>query len=153
MKPAIDNEADALFREFLRRRGLRYTRERRAVLEAVMESRDHFAVHELHERIPRRGLAVGLATVYRLIPLLEEAGLIRRAASIQGSQIYERVSGAEPHYHLLCSGCGRLEEVASEPLTRCIDAVCRERAFLPSAGRLTIRGLCARCRKKKEGRA
>ena len=56
--------------------GLRPTRQRRAVAEAIASFDDFRSAQEIHELLGRRGEAVGLATVYRTLQRLADAGEI-----------------------------------------------------------------------------
>lgn len=135
--------AESIFREFLAARGLRLTAPRRAALRAVMSLERHFGLPEL-----KRKMAGGAhrATLYRTLPLLEEAGIIRRVREELDHWHYEHLVGHEHHDHLLCVGCGKVIEVASPAIEREQKRLCRRHGFRERSHSFIVRGLCAGCR-------
>jgi len=135
--------------EFLRRKGYKFTPERRAVVEEVVSHHGHFDVEELYKRVKRRKNAkVSLATIYRTLPLLVESGLIREVMRCQGRGIYEHVWGHRHHDHLVCVNCGRVIEFHEERIEKLQNEVCRKYGFHPLEHRLGIRGYCKDCWEK-----
>ena len=70
-------------------RGLRLTEHRRIVLEVLEASNDHPCVREIHRRAAD-GHRIGIATVYRTLNTLVEAGMVRRQVFADGKAHYER---------------------------------------------------------------
>ena len=70
--PNIEPEIK-LFQDFLKRRGMRHTREREAIVREILSSDEHFDVDELFIRLKKKS-GVSKASIYRTIPLLIEAG-------------------------------------------------------------------------------
>jgi len=122
--------------------GARLTRQRRAVVEALGELSGRFTVAELHERARRRYPSLGLATTYRTLELLRQAGAVRSLPDEEG-RTYIRCHRGH-HHHLVCVGCGSVEETdlcgAPPP-----DEIWRRHGFRPTAHDLEIYGLCRRC--------
>ncbi|MGZ4456459.1 MAG: Fur family transcriptional regulator, partial [Nocardioides sp.] len=85
--------------------GLRPTRQRIAVAEAMASFDDFRSAQEIHDLLGRRGTTVGLATVYRTLQRLAEAGEVDMLRSEDGEAIYRRCSDAH-HHHLVCRSCG-----------------------------------------------
>ncbi len=144
--------AVSIVRNRLRERGLRYTPQRAAILDAVLAGSGHFNADEAAHRLRRKG--VSRATIYRMLPILVECGILERAFRHDGRQCYERLYGSVHHDHLLCLGCGRAIEFRNERIETIRDSICRKERFRPSSHRLIIQGLCARCAgkaKRKDG--
>lgn len=133
------------FTAYLKGRGLKLTRERLAVLEGVAASDGHFDADELAAVVKGINPKVSRATVYRVIPLLVEAGLITRTVRTKGRVSYERLSGGTPHEHMVCSVCGTVIEFREPRLERLIRSACAEHGFRPTAHTLSIRGCCGTC--------
>ena len=66
------------FAKALREAGLRVTQQRLVLLSILMDAVDHPNADELLNRAREADDSVSLATVYRTISTLEEAGLIRK---------------------------------------------------------------------------
>lgn len=125
----------------LEARGYRVTPSRRAVIAAALAQKDHFTVDDLLTRC--RG--AGRATVFRTVRLLTELGVICRVLLEDGSLHY-RVSQRGHHHHLVCTSCGRVED-----LDQCaIDDVMRELSeatgYEVERHWLELYGRCAECR-------
>ena len=130
---------------FLRERGLRPTRQRIAVLAELMDERDDVTAQELHERFRARGEPLGLATVYRTLGVLAEAGAID-ALSHHPAELCYRWCGGEHHHHLVCSGCHRVVELGECGLDEWLERASAAHGFVATGHRLEVAGLCAACR-------
>ena len=125
-------------------RPLRPTRQRRAVVEALASFDDFRSAQEIHDLLGRRGDPVGLATVYRTLQRLAEAGEVDMLRSEDGEAIYRRCSDTH-HHHLVCRGCGLTVEVAGPTVERWADRVAEEHGFAEVSHTLEIFGTCPRC--------
>ncbi len=143
---------EAIFRRVLRKRGLRYTRERKEILREVLATHDHLDALQIHERLHARNARVSKATVYRTVALLRESRILREVFhSPQGAR-YEHVYGHEHHEHMICVACGWVIEFSSPDLERIQDRACREKRFEPIRHHLEILGYCNACQSRVSGR-
>ncbi len=147
MQHASVARAEAAFRAHLRRRGLKYTRERRAILQAVMRNEQHFEAEELLWAMRRQDVRVGKATIYRTLPLLVEAGIIREVIYGEKHAHYEHTFEHAPHDHMVCRDCGRVIEFDSRELLELIRQLCGRQGFQPLYHRFQVSGRCERCRR------
>lgn len=138
-----DAEADAGAR-VLAVGGLRATRQRAAVVEELGREDDDVTAQELHARLRRRGHDVGLATVYRTLAVLAEAGAIDALSHRPGEVCYRRC-GDEHHHHLVCSGCHRVVELHDCELEPWLERLSAEHGFVATDHRLEVTGLCSGC--------
>ncbi|HEU4675119.1 MAG TPA: transcriptional repressor [Motilibacteraceae bacterium] len=123
----------------------RPTRQRAAVASALDEVDDFRSAQELHELLRRRGDSVGLATVYRTLQALADAGEVDVLRTDDGEAVYRRCSTGTHHHHLVCRGCGRTVEVAGPAVERWADAVAAEHGFTDVRHTLEVFGLCSAC--------
>jgi Fur family ferric uptake transcriptional regulator len=121
--------------------GLRPTRQRVAVREALESFDDFRSAQEIHEAL--KG-SVGLATVYRTLQKLAEAGEVDMLRSEDGEAIYRRCSDSH-HHHLVCRNCGRTVEVEGPAVERWTRAIAAEHGYTEVSHTLEIFGLCGRC--------
>ena len=126
------------------RAGLRPTRQRRAVTEAIASFDDFRSAQEIHELLGERGEAVGLATVYRTLQRLADAGEVDRLLSEDGEAIYRACSRTH-HHHLVCRGCGRTVEVEGPAVERWTRSIAAEHGFEQVSHTLEIFGTCPSC--------
>lgn len=122
----------------------RLTRQRLAVAGALEEVRDFRTAQELHELLARRGEPVGLATVYRTVQLLADAGEVDVLRTEDGESAYRRCSGSH-HHHLVCRSCGATVEVEGPTVERWTSAIAAEHGFSEVSHDLEIFGTCPRC--------
>ncbi|MGX7678554.1 Fur family transcriptional regulator [Jatrophihabitans sp. DSM 45814] len=97
------------FEDILRQAGLRVTRPRVAVLEAVHE-RPHADTDSII-RATRRSLGqVSHQAVYDVLDALTVAGLVRRFQPMGAVARYEGRIG-DNHHHVVCRSCGAIADV------------------------------------------
>ena len=123
---------------------LRPTRQRIAVAEAMASVDDFRSAKEIHELLGKRGEPVGLATVYRTLQRLAEAGELDVLRTEDGEALYRRCSDTH-HHHLVCRSCGRTVEVEGPAVERWTRAIAAEHAFSDVSHSLEIFGTCASC--------
>ena len=125
--------------------GLRPTRQRRAVAEALASFDDFRSAQEIHTLLGERGENVGLATVYRTLQKLSEVGEVDMLRTEDGEAIY-RACSATHHHHLVCRSCGATVEVEGPAVERWTRAIADEHGYADISHTLEIFGTCARCR-------
>jgi Fur family ferric uptake transcriptional regulator len=131
---------------FLRERGFRYTPQRRLILDAIRESGGHTTPEEICKSVVHKAPAVNRATVYRNVDFLCEVRLVV-AAQIGGRMYYE-LAGEEPHHHLVCRQCNKIERISHRTVKDLFDKIEREQSFLVDMDHLALFGLCRTCRRK-----
>jgi Fur family ferric uptake transcriptional regulator len=122
----------------------RTTRQRSALLAVLEEPAGFRSAQALHARLRERGEPVGLATVYRGLQALVDAGEVDVLRGDDGEAAYRRCS-PQHHHHLLCRSCGHTIEVADPPVERWAERVAAEHGFRDVGHRLEVFGTCAAC--------
>lgn len=135
----------AAFLDFLGRRNLKLTRQRRAVVDEIFSDSGHFEAEELVERLKNNRERVSRATVYRTLELLRECQLVEKLDFGSPRSFYEYVSPGEHHDHLICNRCGNVIEFHNERLEAIQQEICANFGFQESHHSLRIFGLCAKC--------
>jgi Fur family ferric uptake transcriptional regulator len=136
---------ETLFLDHLRRRGLRSTPERRALLRAIFAQHRHIDAEEILAAARAGGHKISRATVYRNLELLVECGLVARVTLPGGRAVYEHLHPGLEHDHLSCRQCGRMVEFVSPGISALLVEICRAHDFDPAAPQLQISGLCRAC--------
>ena len=113
--------------QYLRNKGLKSTQQREVIARTLLGSRRHLSAEELHEQIRRAHPEVGLATVYRTLKLLVEAGLTSERDFGDGITRYEAKTGSEHHDHLICISCGAIIEFENKKIENLLPALYRTR--------------------------
>lgn len=135
------------FSKFARQRQLKTTRQRDAILDIFFRASGHVSVDDLLEKVRRKHPHVGYATVYRTLKLLCEGGLAQERR-FGGFALYEKAASGH-HDHLICTGCGKIEEFECNDIERFQDAVAKQHHFSATHHKHEIYGFCARCTEKK----
>jgi Fur family ferric uptake transcriptional regulator len=134
----------AQIRDELRTRGLRWTPQRRLILDVLEATDGHITGAELVERCRARDPDTTPSTVYRTLDVLEELGYVQHSHAASGREEYHILPGAE-HGHLECQACGQTFELEPADVAAVVAPIRSRFGFVPDVGHLTISGLCAAC--------
>ena len=140
------NKAKEIFRNYLREKGLRSTRQREEILDAFLSSDKHITVEELFNVIKVNNPGIGYATVHRNLGLFCECGLADEIKIGTQKARYEPKFGHQHHDHLICLKCGRFIEVNDSKIEKLQDKLAEANEFVPVRHKLEIYGLCKQCR-------
>ena len=135
----------ARFSDYLKSQGLRWTPEREEIVKEAFATQGHFEAEELAYRLRKKGSRVSKASVYRTLPLLVKAGLIKEAIYGEKHHHYEHTRGEKDHDHLICLKCGQILEFQDENLRELERKICEKHHFRPEKILVEIFGYCKRC--------
>ena len=143
MADAVKTSARQRFMDFLAHKNLRLTGQRRAIIETVFSTEQHFTADQLLEWSRRRDKSVSRATVYRTLPLLTESGLVREVDFGKDHKVYDPNYAERPHHnHIVCQECGRIIEFESGEIEQLEDEISQRLGFTVKAHRLQITASC-----------
>lgn len=143
-RTTLDRQVTGRLAEF----GIRYTRGRRTVVEALSRADGPRSAAELSMAI---GPAIPLSSLYRTLAVLEEAGVLSPHYSSPGLTRYELAEWLSGHHHhLVCINCGLVEDLPASDsvekrLQEIVSGVALAAAFKETNHALEIEGQCARC--------
>lgn len=150
------SQALAAFESFLRTERLKMTGQRRHMVRAALETNGHFTAEELYQRLVREGEQVSMATVYRGLRLLEDAGIVEGHDFADGQRRYERALKREHHDHMVCVDCRAVVEFQNDEIERQQQMVAEKHGFEIEAHDLTLYVRCKawrenqRCERRAE---
>ncbi|HYP98969.1 MAG TPA: Fur family transcriptional regulator [Polyangiaceae bacterium] len=149
MKEAAMDRALDRFRTVLKDRSLKMSKVRESIARTALAYDGHFSVDDLLNVLHERGVRdAHMATVYRAVPLMVDAGLIQPAlVSKSDGQRYEAAFEREHHDHLVCTQCGRVVEYQSEALEALQREIARRYEFELDDHVHELRGRCKECRR------
>jgi Fur family ferric uptake transcriptional regulator len=126
--------------------GHRSSAPRTAVVDAVAELGCSVTAREIAQLLDGRGQAVGLASIYRALDLLEGLGLVQRFEVGESAARYEPVQpGGEHHHHLVCERCGEVSAFEDPALERAIERLSHRVDYAVGHHDVTLRGECPAC--------
>jgi Fur family transcriptional regulator, ferric uptake regulator len=130
-------------RASLRARGLRWTPQRRALLDVLRETDGHVTGAELVELCRARDAETTPSTVYRTLDVLEELGIVRHSHGRDGREEFH-VAPTSEHGHATCEGCGTVLELDAEDVAGLTTSL-RRRGFSVDLSHLAVGGTCRDC--------
>ena len=95
-------------------KNIRMTNQRQAIIKVIESSDDHPDIDTLYLRSVEKDRTISIATVYRTVKILEEAGVIDKIEFGDGRSRYEE-SGSH-HHHLVDVESGEVFEFYNEEL-------------------------------------
>jgi Fur family ferric uptake transcriptional regulator len=131
-------------RERLHDHGLRWTPQRRALIEVLAGTDGHVTGAELVERCRAVDPATIPSTVYRTLDVLEEIGFVSHSHTADGREQFHVLPVVE-HGHLECRRCHDSWEIPADEAAELVAALERSRGFSVDLSHLSILGLCASC--------
>jgi Fur family ferric uptake transcriptional regulator len=132
-------------RAALKQHGWRMTPQRQLILEAIARSRGHISVDAVYRQVAAEQPEVNVSTVYRTFEGLEQIGFLRHTHFHGVGAQYERTD--EPaHQHLVCTTCGRDQELDLTVLEPLASELQRRYGFAANLSHTAIVGVCSRCR-------
>ena len=128
----------------LRERGLRWTPQRRTVVEILAEIDDHVTGADLVEHCRSRDASTIPSTVYRTLDVLEQLGLVRHGHAADGREEFH-VLPARDHGHLSCAACGATWEIGAARAAAVAEVLRAGDGFEVDIGHVTLVGRCRDC--------
>jgi Fur family ferric uptake transcriptional regulator len=128
----------------LDRLGLKRGGARERVIELLAGQPCALTAVEIEEALRERGRPTARASIYRVLELLAEHGLVERVEVGDGQARFER-AGDHHHHHLVCEQCGRLVAFDDPGLERAIDGLSDRLGVRVSSHDVLLRGACERC--------
>lgn len=129
--------------DLIRRAGLKATPARTSLIQALEKERFPLSIRELGRKVK----APDQSTLYRALKNLCDKALVREIVVDKKEARYEMVHGRKHHHHVVCTGCGFIEDIhvcpedsfASSPLSKGFSKI--------TGHTLEFFGICKRCAK------
>jgi Fur family ferric uptake transcriptional regulator len=121
----------------------RRTRQRVAVNGILSGLHEFRTAQQIHDELIHHGDRVGLATVYRTLQAMTDAGELDAIRTSDGETAYRRCTTGH-HHHLVCRSCGRTIECQARP-SRPGTRDCRGARLPRHQSRLGDFGTCGNC--------
>ena len=137
------------FRDFIRERGLKSTRQRDEIANWFFHHKGHLSADQIYRQVKEAMPGIGFSTVYRTMKLLVEAGLVSQRHFGDAEALYENV--VAHHDHCICTSCGRIHEFEDEGIEALQRSVAEREGFELSSHKMELYGLCAACQRGRSG--
>lgn len=129
--------------------GIRLTDQRRLIVEALIDAKDHPNVDDLFQRLQKIDSNISLSTVYRTVNLLENFGYIEKLDFQDGKYRYEwKEEEEDHHHHIIDIESGKIIEFQDEELENIKRRIAKEHGYELAGHRLEL--YCRPIKKDKE---
>ncbi len=135
------------FKRMIRQMGLKVTKQRVHILEAMSEGRAHITVQELYEKLQKTHPEIGFATIYRFLKNMTDHNLVTEVRMGGFPARYE-LTPNQHHDHLNCTNCGKIVEFENESIEELQESVARKFNFKLTGHVLELYGLCQDCQQE-----
>jgi Fur family zinc uptake transcriptional regulator len=128
------------------KRGVRLTDLRARVFREFASSHSALGAYDIIDRLAREGRRLAPISVYRIIEVLEAAGLIHRLESRNAYfACLTEHEGETSSLVLLCESCGRVAEADASAAWSAICGITRACNFMVAGSVLELKGRCGAC--------
>jgi Fur family transcriptional regulator, ferric uptake regulator len=125
---------------------LRMTSQREIILGELHNSHRHLSADELYDRVRKVMPKISLATVYRNLEILSEAGIIGKL-EISGRQKRFDYDSTE-HDHIYCVVCHRVDNLSLDRKAFDAPSWTSGKEYAVTGYRIEIAGICPDCTQK-----
>ncbi len=125
----------------LKSHGHSVTGPRRQVFDSLLQANEPLSISQLIARLP----SLDKASVYRIVKLYEQIGLVHRVWNGFKSKIELSESFSPHHHHFTCLGCGQAQALKSEGLERSLHDFERQYGFSLVQHSVELSGYCREC--------
>lgn len=129
---------DELTEQF-RANGLKVTPQRQSIFRALSGSTVHPTAESVYAAVSVEMPTISLRTVYQTLNDLAAMGELQALDIGTGSTRFD--PNLEPHHHLVCVDCGRIDDVYGDPPDLAVPD-----GFEVTTTEIVFRGRCATCR-------
>lgn len=125
---------------------LRMTHQREIILDELGKCKNHPTADALYERVKKRLPRISLATVYRNLEILSEAGMIKKLEISGRQKRFDWDLGQ--HDHIFCVQCRRVDNIEIEREQKLSLLPGQDRGYKIAGCRVEFFGICPKCQKK-----
>lgn len=129
----------------LRDAGIKATFPRLKILDIFYKrANQHMSAADVYRDLISDHSSIGLATVYRVITQLEDAGLLKRTQLDTHTTVFE-LNDKGHHDHLVCTHCGQILESSDPAMAQLVRKIAKRSGFALDSYSLVLYGGCG-CR-------
>ena len=142
--------AKTVFRQYLKKKGMLRSKQREKILDIFLKTEEHPTIDDLYNLVRKKDPKIGLATIYRTMEVICDAGLARKVDFGDGNKRYEHKYKHQHHHHLVCLKCGKVIEIASSKLEEIQRQLAKKHDFTITRDTMKIFGTCRTCKRKEK---
>ncbi len=144
----MHNSSESLLKN-LQQKGERITAIRRVLVNVLEKTTRPLSVQDLLVKLKKSSIDANKTTVYRQLETLLKYNLLREIRLADRSVLYELAREDDHHHHLVCLGCGEIDDVSfKDDVERQEKNILKTKKFKVARHSLEFFGWCAHCQKK-----
>ena len=125
---------------------LKATPARIAVMKFLESADQPVDVNSILDYLKKEDIDTNPATVFRMMNDFLQKGITKQIQFQECKARYE-LSNKRHHHHLICTNCGKVEEVEGDFLKEMEDKIYKDKKFRVKDHSLEFFGLCENCQK------
>lgn len=130
----------AAFLMTCRTRGIKITAQRKAIAEVIVGALTHPSAQQIHELVTQMYPRISLATVYRTMGMLRDAGMVKEHTFNEGRSHYE-LANRDHHDHLIDAESGAIIEFCEPEIERLQQIVAKRLGYRLTGHKLELYGV------------
>ena len=123
----------------------RFSRKREAIYACLCATRQHPSADWIHQQLRPQFPDLSLATVYRNLSQLKDAGLIQSVGVVDGQERFD--ADLRPHSHFVCTACHLVQDLEIQLPEDLIAQAEAATGCTVTGTSLRLTGLCPKCRR------
>ncbi len=135
-------------RKRLAARGIKVTRQRLALLDALEQSSTPLTAEELFLRLRSDFSTLSLSTIYRTLDTLCKKQMVNRSVLMEGGRALFEIAPETHSHNLICTVCHKIVPLKDCPLGAYEDSIAHATGYVISGHKLEVYGICPACRKR-----
>ena len=124
---------------------MNYSRQREVILDTLERNAIHPTAEKLMEIIKEENSEsnIGIATVYRNLRKLADAGIIKRIEGLEDAEHFDH--NTHTHYHFICNKCKKVFDVDEDIADGIIEKTTQKTGFAITDYDIVFKGICKNC--------
>lgn len=131
----------------LNTKGLKRTSQRNLIMNKILSRGGHLSAEDLFSDLKASHHSIGLATIYRTLKVLKEAGVLEEHSFIEGKSLFELSFPDCHHDHLVCLSCQKVIEFLDEKIEERQKEIAVKNNFTLAKHTMNLFGFCQSCQK------
>lgn len=123
---------------------MKYSAQRELIKQKVIGNKEHLTADEVYLMVKQEMPNISLATVYRNLNILVEAGLISKIAFPNSSDRFD--GSTVEHFHMVCVNCGTILDIEDGILSELDERIEALLEFRVITKHFVAKGICKACR-------
>jgi Fur family peroxide stress response transcriptional regulator len=117
------------------------------VYDVLKHTKEHPTVEVIYNKLQPMYPTMSLATVYKSLEMFKALDLVQELNV--GEDKFRYDANVNPHPHITCTACGRVDDVDNEMFFHLSEQVSNKTGYQITGQKLYFYGLCPGCKQKQ----